>query len=197
MPRLLIVGCGRSGTRYISKVLCRAGLGIGHEKPGNDGMANWMSVAIPDDISSYDVIWHQVRHPLGVIASFGTVMERTWRFIYEKEPRILPDDAVLLRCMKYWLYWNQRCEDCASLSYRVENLRVLLPSFLERLGLEPTKDVVAESLKVPTNDHTRRQGHRVSSVYPKLVWADLVRQDASIAAQVRAQAQGYGYDFAK
>jgi hypothetical protein len=158
-------------------------------------MANWMSVAQPDNILGHDIIWHQVRHPVGVIASFNTVMGSTWRFICDNEPRISLDDSLLLRCMKYWLYWNQRCERHSTVSYRVENLEVLLPRFLKRLGVEPTPEVLAKCLKVPKNDHTRRSGHKMSPRYPKLTWPDIVRENAPIADLIRTQATKYGYNF--
>jgi len=196
MPRLLIIGCGRSGTRYVTKVMGRAGLVIGHEIPAKDGMASWVSLGT-GDVESHDVIWHQVREPVGVISSFHTVMKRTWKFIYEVEPRIDTGDPLTLRCMKYWLYWNERCEQAASRTYRVEAVLDVLPELLAEMGAELRDDALAGAAKVSTNDHTRRQGHKVSDTYPKVGWADLEAADATVVAQIRAQAERYGYEFPK
>lgn len=38
--RCLITGCGRSGTKYIARLLSAAGLDIGHETMGKDGIAS-------------------------------------------------------------------------------------------------------------------------------------------------------------
>ena len=81
------------------------------------------------------------------------------------------------------------------MTYRVENMRALLPNFLKRMEIEPTQEVLDKCLEVPTNDHTRRKGHKVSSAYAELDFDKLMRENASIASLIRAQAQGYGYDF--
>ena len=36
--RLLVIGCGRSGTKWFSELLKDHGLDIGHEHMGNDGV---------------------------------------------------------------------------------------------------------------------------------------------------------------
>jgi hypothetical protein len=197
MPKLLILGCGRSGTRYVTKVLACAGLQIGHEKPGRDGMCNWRSVGQPDDIESHDVVWHQVRHPLGVIASFHTVMGRSWDYICEVEPRISRDDSLLLRCMKYWLYWNERCAQAATVTYRVENIAALLPSLLERMQVSHSETIISSCLSISTKDHTRQKVHKVSSSYPTVTWDDVFAADESIALQIRQQGEKFGYNFSE
>lgn len=191
---LLIVGCGRSGTRYTAKVLRRAGLHIGHEERGHDGMVSWKSVAEPEEQKVHDVIWHQVREPLGVISSFYTVAPRSWRRICAAESRILEDDDLLLRCMKYWLYWNQRCEDVASVTYRVENMAAILPKLLGRVGVDNSKNTIQRAMRVPKDDHTRKQGHKVSDSYPQITWSDLDAIDHSLADDIREQAKKYGYE---
>lgn len=195
MPRLLILGCGRSGTRYVTKVLGRLGLRIGHETPGRDGMASWMSVGREEDIRAHDVVWHQVREPVGVVASFCTVMRRTWTYVCDVEPRVPRGDPLLLRSMKYWLYWNDLCESAADRTYRVEAVMDVLPLLAGELGVELTGSALEAAGNVPKNDHTRQQGHAVSDTYPDISWGDLEAADASIAARMRAQAERYGYEF--
>jgi hypothetical protein len=197
MPKLLIVGCGRSGTRYASKVLKAAALDVGHERPGADGMANWRSVACEEDLRSHDVVWHQVREPLGVIASFHTVMGRSWDFVCQVEPRVPRSDPVLLRCMKYWLYWNELCESAADRTYRVESFLEGLPAMAGALGRELSQADLEAARKVPRNDHTRRRGHKVSGSYPVLSWGDLVAAEPDVAAEIGDQAKRYGYEFSK
>ena len=38
---LLIIGCGRSGTKYIASLLREMGVDIKHETPGRHGSSNW------------------------------------------------------------------------------------------------------------------------------------------------------------
>lgn len=81
---LLITGCGRSGTTYISAVLQEFGLDVRHECYGADGICSWPMTVVDDDLPwkwlppgrnkdmKFTHILHQVRHPLKVIASFYT-----------------------------------------------------------------------------------------------------------------------------
>jgi hypothetical protein len=196
LSKILIIGCGRSGTRYASKVLRNCGLKIGHEREaGEDGMTSWMSIAKPEELEAFDVIFHQVREPLGVIASFKTVMKRTWRTIAEVEPRISLEDSLLLRSMKYWLYWNQLCEEKAVKTYRVENMMKELPDILKAIDVGMTDEMRKKASNVPTNDHTRQKGHKVSDTYEAVTWDDLECEDIIICTQIRDQAIRYGYDI--
>ncbi|MBI3900714.1 MAG: hypothetical protein HY324_01025, partial [Chlamydiia bacterium] len=75
--KLLVLGCARSGTLYISKVLKACGLHIRHEKMGKEGMSTCDFVVDPEvgrwNLRPKDYhfahIFHQVRDPLQVIAS--------------------------------------------------------------------------------------------------------------------------------
>lgn len=193
MSRILIIGCGRSGTRYASKVLGNCGLKIGHEKRGEDGMASWRAVGHSDELAAHKIIYHQVREPLGVISSFQTVMRRTWRAICDIEPRIYNDESLLLKSMKYWLYWNQRCEEKAVKTYRVENMMKELQGILNSIDVGMTDEMRRKASKIATNDHTRVQGHKVSDTYQKVTWNDLECEDVIICTQIRDQALRYGY----
>ena len=44
---LLITGCARSGTTYISKVLLQGGFEVGHERMMSDGVSSWYLAAAP------------------------------------------------------------------------------------------------------------------------------------------------------
>jgi hypothetical protein len=196
MSKILIIGCGRSGTRYASKVLQNCGLKIAHEREaGEDGMTSWRSITNPEELKAHDIIYHQVREPLGVISSFQTVMKRTWDIICDFEPRIIREESVLLRSMKYWLYWNQLCEGEASKTYRVEDMLKELPSLLKGVDIGMTEEMRIKASRVATNDHTRVIGHAVSDTYVKVDWGDLECEDAEICMQIRDQAIRYGYDI--
>ena len=81
--KIIIIGCGRSGTGYIHKFFQRAGLDFGHEVEMQNGQSNHYKTF--DDLSEYDVILHQIREPLKVISSLQTFREDTWNYFY---PRI-------------------------------------------------------------------------------------------------------------
>ena len=78
--RLLITGCGRSGTRYTSFALQRLGLDVPHERLGRDGISSWtMAITTekrpfgpPSSQVSFEQVFHQVRDPIAAIASCMT-----------------------------------------------------------------------------------------------------------------------------
>lgn len=82
--KLLVTGCGRSGTLYITSCLQKLGLDVRHEEPvppngvmGKDGMVSWFMTV--DDSNpalgpgrkyyEFEYVLQLVRHPLKVIAS--------------------------------------------------------------------------------------------------------------------------------
>lgn len=192
--KLLIIGCGTSGTRYTAKLLTNMGLSISHERSGLDGKVDWHSVGIPNDVASADVIWHQVRRPLGVIASIHTATSSSWKFIQAVDPRIKQSGSRLLRCMKYWLYWNQLCEGVASKTFQVESIANELPELMKVLDREMPTDMENIIKSVSTSDHTRKIG-TISKGYPHITWKDLVAEDADIASRIMIQTTRYGYDL--
>lgn len=193
MKRLLVIGCGRSGTRYTAKVLRRLDLDIGHEKDGDDGQVSWRAVPAWSR-SEYPVVIHQVREPLSVISSFHTVMSSSWKFICENEPRIEMKEPLLVRCMKYWLYWNQKCSG-ADFRFRVEDMNTELPSILDSIGMNYTKGQLMEALEVPKNDHTRKAGHKASKSYLAITLEDMNQVAPWVTNEIIKQAKIYGYNL--
>src|SRR5687767_5167182 len=130
LPYIVIVGCGRSGTKYTAKLFCDLGIGVGHERLGKEGIASWVlsgehgkSPWGPKMAALRGIplkIAHQVRHPLKTISSVMTAKPRSWKFIAQN---IACDRDRLLRCsMQYWLYWNELSEEKAGYTYPVEKL---------------------------------------------------------------------------
>jgi hypothetical protein len=160
--RVLVTGCGRSGTRYTTFVLRRHGLDVGHERLGRDGVASWSLAVDADHVPwgpsrqavSFDVILHQTRHPLKVVCSAMSFKDQSWRFICEHIPCSL-EDPLPLRAAAYWYYWNAAAERRADLTFRVENVRGALGEICERLGVEADPSVLDH---VPTDVNTRRNG---------------------------------------
>ena len=89
--KLLITGCGRSGTLYATELWRALGLDIQHERPvppngvmGEDGVASWfLAVDDPEPPSGpstqnyeFGITIHQVREPLKVIASVAQFILR-------------------------------------------------------------------------------------------------------------------------
>lgn len=160
--RVLVTGCGRSGTRYLSFVLRRLGLDVGHERIGRDGVISW-ALAVDDAAPpwgprgrdlSFDVVLHQVREPVRVMNSTVTFRDESWRFIARHVP--CPAGAPLpLRAAAYWYHWNVAAERHASLTYRIEDLPRALPEICRRLDVPCDPSVLQ---RVPTDVNTRSAG---------------------------------------
>jgi hypothetical protein len=172
---LLITGCGRSGTTYISHLLTLCGLDIGHEIMGNDGVASWY-MAINTKYAphgegakkyKFKHVFHQVRHPLDVISSFYTnfVPEVTiWKFLYKNVSSIKRSEPHLVKCAKYWYYWNLAAEKKAEWRYRIEDIDTALEQMCNILGIPYNPDVLNQ---VPKDTN---KWHQYSE---KITWSDL------------------------
>jgi hypothetical protein len=169
--RLLITGCGRSGTKFVTHVLRRLGLDVRHERMGADGIASWTMAVDADAVAwgvsprdyDFEQVFHQVRDPRQVIASATTFKPRSWSFIYA-HTAIPEDDPVLLRAAKYWYYWNLEAEKVAGWRYRIDAFPDVFEEFCSRLDVEPDRTVLAQ---VDPDVNTRRCG-RVLHLYEEL-----------------------------
>ena len=194
---LLVVGCARSGTTYISKVLKKSGLRIGHEHLSRDGIStcelcdsgkkSWKGRwgFCPEKIH-FAHIFHQVRDPLNVISStYVTEDLNSWVFIMKYVPEILMQDSHLVKCAKYWYYWNLKLEKMAEWTYRLEDLDQRWGEFEERLGRKVERSAIEET---PTNTNGRK------TVTRQFTWDDLQRElDPELYEKIRQLATRYGY----
>lgn len=169
--RLLITGCGRSGTKYVTHLLRRLGLDVPHERMGADGIASWAMAVDVDAVVwgvsprdyDFEQVFHQVRDPRQVIASATTFKPRSWDFICA-HTAIPAHDPVLLRAAKYWYYWNLEAEKIAGWRYRIDGLADVFEEFCARLRLVPDRQVLAQ---VDPDVNTRRRG-RAFHLYEEL-----------------------------
>lgn len=119
--RFAVLSCSRSGSTYASVFFKQLGFDFGHESLREDGGVGWPLLMVVER-EFFDVVLHQVRNPWDAIASMPTHVESMWKKIYrflgEEMPKGRPE-----RCLKYWIEWNKRCEEIASMTYRVEDLR--------------------------------------------------------------------------
>jgi hypothetical protein len=220
---LLVTGCGRSGTKYISFVLRRLRRDVPHERLGRHGVCAWTMAGPTEDrpygpceALRFEHVFHQVRDPLEAIASATTFGDESWRYICANTPCSL-DEPVLVRSARYWLAWNMRVERIATWRYRIEALPDVFPEFCERVGRDVDLSALA---RVPTDVNTRRRGRALhlgeellerlhfdmpSSLRGALSnstgrqrisamgWSDIERADEELADRVREKAREYGY----
>ena len=215
--RLLITGCGRSGTLYSAKIWQSLGLDIRHERPvppngimGADGAASWFMAA--DDSRppsgpsildyTFDVVIHQVRHPLKVIASMAQFVlqhgKRAPGYIERHVPdtKLSPEEQnhldfkqqLVLRASRYWYRWNLMAEAKADKIVRVENLNEELPDLCDLIGI-PYRPSALDG--VPKDINARR--HHISDEPWEVTWEEIKRLDPKIYKSIKQLAATYGY----
>lgn len=149
---LLITGCARSGTSYITEVLRLCGLDVLHEHEGTHGTVSWLMAArdftTPYGPAYYNFrfkhIFHQVRDPLKTMSSLTTEHPRAWKYVMKHTPQIKEEDPMIVKCAKYWYYWNRRAEAKAEFTYRIEDLENALNEMSIRLGIPLDKSAIGK-----------------------------------------------------
>jgi hypothetical protein len=183
----LITGSGRSGTKYMATVLRQCGLDVGHERPGRDGIvssyycfeAAWYPGQHVAPRPAFDVVLHQVRHPLRSIASITT--GHSWKWTCQFLP-VGPRAPLLRRACWNWLVFNEEAERQAIFTYRVEDLEEAWGEIERLLGFEADYRSISD---VPRDINARR--HRA------VAWADVRRVAPGIYGRIRTAAKRYGY----
>ena len=187
----LITGCGRSGTVYVSCLLDELGADVPHETMGLDGIASWLLAVDAGQapwgplrrMFQYRTIVHQVRHPLAAIASAQTFRPESWEYICGHIPCDVTE-PLLLRCGKYWHYWNLKAELTSEWTYRIEELPRVFDRLCDTVGVFPDRSRLAA---VPA-DLNSRKGR-----YSAITWNDLAELDPELTQKIHAQAMRYGY----
>lgn len=163
--RVLITGCGRSGTTYTSQILCQCTpLQVLHEKIGDQGTCSWYMAADPFHVFDsgnfysqkiiFKHIFHQVRHPLKVITSALTLSASSWNYIRREIPEIKEKDSLTVMSAKYWYYWNLKAEEFAEWRYRIEDIDFEIDRMAQLLEISVDKTKMQMiSKKTNTRNH--------------------------------------------
>jgi hypothetical protein len=195
---LLITGCARSGTTFISDVLVAAGLDMPHEFMGKKGSVSWLMCIDDRNLPwrrhsrygyQFTTILHQVRDPLKTIASIVyTEREEAFDFYSKHVSQIQPDDSKLEKAVKYWIFWNKKAESIASWRYKIEDLEDIWDEFCLRIGQEIDKQIL---LSIPKDAN-----HRPSKPIQKLSWSFLKEQlNENLYNDLQLLAFNYGYQI--
>ncbi|NND02564.1 MAG: hypothetical protein HKN91_07240 [Acidimicrobiia bacterium] len=176
-PRFVVVGCGRSGTGWISTVLDRSGLPTGHETVYNPsslrsgilpdwpphlvGEASWLATPFVHMLPAATTIVHQVRHPVAVVRSFVRIrffeeQSAYLDFVNAHDPDICRG-SVVQRAVNYWLRWNALAElattEREGIRHRLEDVSVgELQKLVDRCGVvAPSLQTAFETVSTTTN----------------------------------------------
>lgn len=215
-PIIVVTGCGRSGTSYITRVFQNLGLKVAHEKWGQRGMASWYIVAgghyenfLKITHNRKVVVLHQVREPLKVVSSFIRRDGIGW--ITRMVPEINAKDNPFIKCAKYWYYWNKMVESKFDVDfrYKVEDVSVketgVLKKICELVGVEFTDDAFDKIGRIPTNVHTGyippgvdKKKTKISTSERKaythiFTWKELKAVDVGLYKKLKVLADIYGY----
>ena len=198
MKKLLITGCGRSGTEYIATVLQKLGIDTPHEHMGKDGVVDWSFASNKESgiagftANDFEIVLHQVREPMCVMRSAFTLSKKSWQFIFRNSP-VNACDHPIVQVGQYWYYWNKQAENLSQWTYRVEDLLEIFSKFCEKVQVVSNKSILQT---VPTDINsrckftgTRHKHYRVFS------WNELYNQDPHLTENIFVLAEHYGYNM--
>lgn len=181
---IAITGTARSGTKYTTLLLHKHKVHIGHERINSGGIVSWFHAPVLDP--STITILHQVRHPLKSMASFGTLTEDSWRYIFWYLPHIDFLDDPIVQYMQYWLDWNKIAAQKSVMTYRVEAIEEVLNDICRHAEVMPKHEMLGKVARTVNS----RQEH---TAYRRLTWKDLYVADRKLAERVEEMARSYGY----
>jgi hypothetical protein len=160
---------------------------------GKDGASCWYVAAQPNyrkrgvDLTKvrFEHIFHQVRDPLKTISSVYFSEDRlSWHYILKHTPEIKYRDPHLVKCAKYWYYWNLKAETFAEWTYRLEDIDLVWDEFCQRIGKKLLRSAIEQT---PKNVNTR-------GPHELFTWEDLRRElDPELYQNIVNMARKYGY----
>jgi hypothetical protein len=180
MKPVLIIGCGRSGTKFTAEMLRSAELFFGHERIEANGGIGW-PLALPSYRRAWPeraIIWHQVRAPLPTIGSLTTHTDSVWRAVSKAIPVPVEMDPVQ-RAALYYLEYNRYCAELAEWTYRVEDLATNGTQTRQRFEVH-----FGRSFTCPPSDTNSR-------LHTEIKWADI---NEPLRTEVTELARSYGYE---
>lgn len=210
MSRLLVTGCGRSGTGFAAQVLRHAGINCGHEdvfklngsRPyfardwGKYGAeSSWLAVPYLANRELYDTAVLLVRHPLAVIRSWmqlnllsdepvtDSVRREVLNAVYRFRPEVQREASQLDRCAAMWFYWNTAALPYVNTIVRHEALIRNAGVLLDSFGIESNVDVHQIGVVNDKSHEKRRQ-------FATPDWEDI---RPKLSREVRRLAQSLGY----
>jgi hypothetical protein len=117
--RVIVTGCGRSGTNYLAEILNVAGLRCGHEKaftvlgpreaPDLDAESSWYAAPYLGEVDGSTKVLHVIRHPARVVRSFfriGLCATDPWHHFSFGRPAFLMALKFNVRLHRYRRRWQ-------------------------------------------------------------------------------------------
>lgn len=177
MP-LLVIGTGRCGTGFISKLLSEAGAEVGHEWMGADGTADWRQT-FHSHCREWSIV-QQVRSPLPTVGSLQTMSLAS--VAVANSHMSLPEKR-LERSMLWYVKVNLIAQQKALFAYQVEAVDEVWDRLCELTAI-PGRPMP----EVPTNINTRHLSYTMPT------WDELDKCNEKLAKRVRELGRSYGYE---
>lgn len=201
--KLLITGCGRSGTAYIRKVLNAANLKFAHEQwqgrnkifnlsKINHGLVDW-HLPFEEEKNKFQYIFHQIRHPIQQISSAQTISNESWDFIENRIP-IQKEDSLLLKCMKWWYFWNKKSLNISDYSYSVEKLSQE-NSLEQKLFLMELYKIYNKKFDINIFQKINKKENTRVGKFTNISKQDLFKENEVLATKIEIFAKDFGYEL--
>ena len=190
--KVLITGCARSGTKYITYILNELNFDVRHEFMGIDGIVSWLLADNSErppwgpkeyDYKDFDIILHQVRNPINTISSCFTLNKRSMNYI-NKSLKIHNEKQLLEKLAIYWHKWNELAEAKSKWTYCIENISIVYPMFCKYLNV-PIKEI---------NFRTEMNTRKNNKKYTNILYEQIHQVDESLYHALVNQAKRYGYE---
>lgn len=188
---ILITGCPKSATVYISTLLQNLGLDVRHESMGMQGSADWMLAPgkeskpwVGPSFNEFTLILHQVRHPLDTISSCQKLSRRALQYIHSYLP--VETNSLEETCMAIWYYWNKMAEEISSWTYKIEQLPEISNIFCKKIGYPDLMEKKYELDSVPKNINSAKP-------YTLLTWEKCDKINLVLSDKIKQLAKRYGY----
>jgi hypothetical protein len=205
--RFVVVGSGRSATRYASELFCQLGVPCGHESffaaqraEASSFVGDASFGAVPFLAGFDGVVLHQVRHPLAVLRSILAtgffVRPGQYAPYLELIERELPGMASradpVRKAMHFIVQWNLLCEPFARLRWQVETLdAATLARATELVGAGRSRQACAAALEHVPRDVNRLESRGLSRV--PLTWSDIA--PCADKSELEELTLRYGYEL--
>lgn len=146
--RVIITGCARSGTTFMTKVLQASGLDFVHERHfGRHGIVSWGYFDSPKKAIHFHPIdsleklpfpkFIQIRDPQKVCNSMRTTGSSSWGYIEDVLPEVKLTKSPEEKTVIYWTLWNYKLLKQITSVYNIKNSYRLYSTVCNMFAVNP------------------------------------------------------------
>jgi len=205
VKKFVVVGCGRSGTLYMTKVFEILGYKVGHEGFNKNGICSWYlgekdrSRATHKIMAGHDVKYiHLVRNPVKVISSMYNIdltRKRSGLDIFRRGfPQYNHLSGTPSYVLIWWIIWNRECKKNYNFDYtiKVEDFKYKgkVNKFCKGVNLKYSEEMYQKIQSLGQKVHTTPKRKIFN---PELTFEDLKSENKRLALQLKKVAYKYGY----